>query len=136
MKPNYCPELNRQGLLAETTLLATPDQEILPAPMLSQPVERYSIPGAAGFSISGSDLSQLRNTNLNQLWTQVSAKLSGSGYDAISRLINQPLAALQARWGIDHHRISLAGCKGNTWDCYPCRTTTPDWILWPQIRYR
>jgi len=38
---------------------------------------------------------------LNQLWTQVSAKLSGSGYDAISRLINQPLAALQARWGID-----------------------------------
>jgi len=70
--------------------------------MLSQPVGALQhIPGAAGFSISGSDLSQLRNTNLNQLWTQVSAKLSGSSYDAISRLINQPLAALQARWGID-----------------------------------
>jgi len=79
MKANYCPELNRQGLLAETTLLATLTKKFL-APMLSQPVETLQhIPGAAGFSISGSDLSQLRNTNLNQLWTQVSAKLSGSG---------------------------------------------------------
>lgn len=96
-------ELNRQGLLAETTLLAAPDGEISPpAPALSQLVGALQhIPTSTGFSISGSDLSRLENTDLNQLWTQVSAQLSSSGYDAISRLVKQPLAALQARWGID-----------------------------------
>lgn len=97
-------ELNRQGLLAETSLLAAPDQEIFPpAPTLSQPVAALQyIPSATSFSISGSDLSRLGNTDLNQLWAQTSATLSGgSGDDAISRLISQPLAALEARWGID-----------------------------------
>ncbi len=96
-------ELNRQGLLAETTLLAAPDGDISPpAPALSQLVGALQhIPTSTGFSISGSDLSRLGNTDLNQLWTQVSAQLSSSGYDAISRLVKQPLAALQARWGID-----------------------------------
>jgi len=106
--------------------------------MLSQPVGALQhIPGAAGFSISGSDLSQLRNTNLNQLWTQVSAKLSGSGYDAISRLINQPLAALQARWGIDLPQdIFSTGAGELPWDCYPS-ACAPDWIfVAAEIRYR
>ena len=107
-------ELNRQGLLAETTLLAAPEQEISPpAPMLSQLVGALQyIPSATGFSISGSDLSQLKNTNLNQLWTQVSDVVSGSGYDAISRLVNQPLANLQARWGIDLPQDIFSWVKG------------------------
>ena len=96
-------ELDRQGLLAEMTLFAAPNQEISPpASVLPQPVGALQyIPSATGFSISGSDLSHLRNTDLNQLWTQVSTRLSGSGYDAISRLTTQPLAAISARWGID-----------------------------------
>lgn len=126
-------ELNRQGLLAETTLLAAPDQEIYPpAPMLSQLVGALQyIPSATGFSISGSDLSQLKNTNLNQLWTQVSDVVSGSGYDAISRLVNQPLANLQARWGIDLPQDIFSWVKGEyALGLLPhADKTTPDWIF-------
>ncbi len=126
-------ELNRQGLLAETTLLAAPDQEISPpAPMLSQLVGALQyIPSATGFSISGSDLSQLKNTNLNQLWTQVSDVVSGSGYDAISRLVNQPLANLQARWGIDLPQDIFSWVKGEyALGLLPhADKTTPDWIF-------
>lgn len=106
-------ELNRQGLLAETALLAAPEQQIYPsAPALSQLVGALQyIPAATGFSISGSDLSHLENTDLNQLWTQ-SAQLSGSDYDAISRLVKQPLAALQARWGIDLKKDIFSWVQG------------------------
>lgn len=106
-------ELNRQGLLAETALLAAPEQQISPpAPALSQLVGALQyIPAATGFSISGSDLSHLENTDLNQLWTQ-SAQLSGSDYDAISRLVKQPLAALQARWGIDLKKDIFSWVQG------------------------
>ena len=126
-------ELNRQGLLAETTLLAAPDQEISPpAPMLSQLVGALQyIPSATGFSISGSDLSQLKNTNLNQLWTQVSDVVSGSGYDAISRLVSQPLANLQARWGIDLPQDIFSWVQGEyALGLLPhADQTTPDWIF-------
>ncbi len=122
-------ELKQQGLLAETTLLATSsDQEIYPpAPELSQPVGALQyIPAGTGFSVLGSDLAHIKNTDLNQLWKQVSAQLSGSGakspeidsdrklagYDAISRLVNQPLAALQARWGIDLPRDIFSWVEG------------------------
>jgi len=96
-------ELNPKGLLAETALLAAPDQEISPpAPALSQTVGALKyIPAATSLSISGSDLSRLENTDLSQLWQQVSTELSGSGDGASDRLVNQPLAKLQARWGID-----------------------------------
>ena len=127
-------ELNRQGLLAETSLLAAPDQEISPpAPKLSQPVAALQyIPSATGFSISGSDLSRLKNTDLNQLWAQVSATLSGgSGDDAISRLINQPLAALEARWGIDLPQDIFSWVQGEyALGLLPhAESTTSDWIF-------
>lgn len=94
-------ELNRKGLLTQTALLAAPNQDFPPAPALSQPVKALQyIPSVTGFSISGSDLSHLENTSLSQLWQQ-STQLSDSGEGAMSRLVNQPLAALQARWGID-----------------------------------
>lgn len=93
-------ELNPKGLLAETALLAAPNQDSLPAPALSQlgGALQY-IPATTGFSISGSDLSRLENSNLSQLWQQ--SKLSGSSDGAIARLVNQPLTDIQTRWGID-----------------------------------
>lgn len=96
-------EVNRRGLLAETTLIAAPNQEVAPpASEVSQPIEALQyIPATIGLAIAGADLNNLKNTDLNQLWTQISQGLSTSGYDAISRLINQPLANLQQRWGID-----------------------------------
>lgn len=125
-------ELKQKGLLAETTLLAAPDQEISPsAPMLAQPIEALKyIPSTTGFSISGSDLSHLRETNLNQLWTQVTGG-QPSGYDAISRLITQPLAALEASWGIDLPKDIFSWVQGEyALGLLPhANQTAPDWIF-------
>lgn len=94
-------EANRKGLLTETTLLAASTPEVASTPELTEPVGALQyIPATSGLAIAGTDLSNLNNTALSQLWTQV-AHISTSGYDAISRLINQPLANLQQRWGID-----------------------------------
>jgi hypothetical protein len=93
-------ELNRKGLLADIALLAAPNQDSPPAPALSQPGGALQyIPATTGFSISGSDLSRLGNSNLSQLWQQ--SKLTGSNDGGISRLVNQPLTDIQARWGIE-----------------------------------
>ena len=52
-------ELNRQGLIAQTTFIAAPDQDLAPPlSTLSQPVQALQyIPDNTGLSISGSDLS-------------------------------------------------------------------------------
>lgn len=94
-------ELNRKGLLAETALLAAPNQDAPPAPATSQLVRALQyIPATTGFSISGSDLSRLEHSSLSQLWQQLK-ELSGSSDSVIARLVNQPLTDIQARWGID-----------------------------------
>ncbi|MBD2743956.1 DUF3352 domain-containing protein [Coleofasciculus sp. FACHB-1120] len=82
-----------QGLLAETALLAATGQEIPPAtPTLSQPVGALQyLPEKIAIAASGS--------NLEQLWTQLTSGLDSD--DSLAQLINQPIANLQARWGID-----------------------------------
>ena len=124
-------ELNRQGLLVETTLLASPDQEIAPPPpTLSQVVGALQyIPSATGLSISGLDLSRLGSSDFNQLWAQVSA-LSELGYNA-SGLINQPLADLEARWGIDLQKDVFNWVQGEyALGLLPnADQTAPDWIF-------
>lgn len=126
-------ELNRQGLLAETTILGTPKQEVsTQAPALSQPVKALQyIPAATGFSISGSDLSRLENTDLNQLWTKVSAGLFSLGDALISQLVNQPLADLQARWGIDLPKDIFSWVQGEyALGLLPrSDSSNPDWIF-------
>lgn len=126
-------EVNRKGLLAETTLLAAPDQEIAPPPpTLSQTVGALQyIPAATEFSISGSDLSHLENTNLNQLWQQ-STQLSGaSSSGGASRLVKQPLAELQARWGIELPKDIFSWVQGEyALGLLPREgQTTPDFIF-------
>ncbi len=90
-------ELNSQGLLAETTVVAGLDKEILPSiPTLSQPAKALQyLPANVSLAISGVDLRALPNSNLQQFWTQVSPGLS------IAKLIEQPIAELQANWGIN-----------------------------------
>jgi hypothetical protein len=126
-------ELNRKGLLAETALLAAPDQEISPpAPALSQTVGALKyIPAATSLSISGSDLSRLENTDLSQLWQQVSTELLGSGDGASDHLVNQPLAKLQARWGIDLPKDIFSWVQGEyALGLLPrAAQTTPDLIF-------
>lgn len=125
-------EVNRKGLLAETTLLAAPNQEIAPPPTLSQTVGALQyIPAATQFSISGSDLSHLENTNLNQLWQQ-STQLSGaSSGGAVSQLVKQPLAELQARWGIELPKDIFSWVEGEyALGLLPRKgLTTPDFIF-------
>jgi len=90
-------ELNPQGLLAETTVVAGLDKEILPSvPTLSQPAKALQyIPATVSLAISGVDLSKLPNSNLQQFWAQVSPGLS------VTQLVKQPLAKLQESWGIN-----------------------------------
>jgi len=96
-------KLNPPGIVAETSITAATQTELAPAgKMLSESVQALQyLPKTTGLAIAGLDLSHLQNTNLNQLWTQINDVLSGSGNDAISRLITQPLTQLQNRWGID-----------------------------------
>lgn len=111
-------ELKPQGLLAETTLFsADKTQENFPsAPDLSQPVGALQyIPSDTGFSISGSDLSRYQKAD----------------YDAISRLVNQPLAELQTRWGIDLRRDIFSWVQGEyALGLLPVSDqTTPDFVF-------
>ncbi|MBW4663492.1 MAG: DUF3352 domain-containing protein [Chroococcus sp. CMT-3BRIN-NPC107] len=90
-------ELNSQGLLAETTIVAGLDKEILPpTPTLSQPAKAWQyIPEAVSLAILGVNLSKLPNSNLQQFWAQVSPGLS------VAKLVENPLVELQTSWGID-----------------------------------
>ncbi len=126
-------ELNRQGLLAQTTFIAAPDKDLAPPlSTLSQPVQALQyIPVNTGLSISGFDLSNSKKTDLNQLWTQITAVLSGSGNDAISKLVTQPLATLQTSWGIDLAKDIFSWVKGEyALGMLPhADTSAPDWIF-------
>ncbi len=90
-------ELNRQGIFAETTLVAAPEKEILPSPpALPQSVKALQyLPSNVSLAIVGDDLSKLEHSNLQQLWQQVSPALS------VSKLLKQPLADMQERWGLN-----------------------------------
>ena len=90
-------ELNSQGLLAETTIVAGLNREILPSmPTLAQPVKALQyIPAAVNLAISGVDLKALPNSNLQQFWAQVSPSLS------ITKLVESSLAELQNNWGLN-----------------------------------
>ena len=124
-------ELNRQGLLAHTSFIASPEQETASVSM-SQPLQALKyIPDNTGLSISGSNLSNSKKTDLYQLWTQVTAVLSGSGNDAISRLVTQPLAKLQSDWGIDLDKDIFSWVEGEYAIGMLPHTdaSAPDWIF-------
>ena len=83
--------LNRLGLVAQTALLGSEANDSSREPTLSEPVAALQyIPAQSALAIAG--------TNLNQLWTQLS---SGAGSeDALKPLLEQAVASLQSRWGI------------------------------------
>ncbi|TVP63029.1 MAG: DUF3352 domain-containing protein [Nodularia sp. (in: Bacteria)] len=103
--------LNSKGLLAETSFLT--DSEIMPASApVSQTVKALEyIPDASGLVISSSDLENLGNSDLAQLWTQVKTALSGSGTDAISSLV-KPLAEVENSQGINLAEDIFSWVKG------------------------
>jgi Protein of unknown function (DUF3352) len=92
--------LNPKGLLAETTFL-TSSEILTPSAPLSKPVGALQyIPASAGLAISGSNLSNLADSDLAKLWRQATATIYGSGEDVVSRLA-KPLLDAQKGWGIN-----------------------------------
>lgn len=92
--------LNPKGLLAETSFL-TSLEIVSPSSPLSKPVGALQyVPASAGLAISGSNLSNLGNSDLAKLWRQATATIYGSEEDVVSRLA-KPLVDVQKRWGIN-----------------------------------
>ncbi len=103
--------LKPNGLLAETSLLAS-SATSPPSSQLSQPIRALDyIPETAGLAISGVDLSNLDQSDLGKLWKQVTTAISGSQKDITSSLM-QPLADLQKGWGIDLRHDIFSWVKG------------------------
>ncbi|AVH70371.1 DUF3352 domain-containing protein [Nostoc sp. 'Lobaria pulmonaria (5183) cyanobiont'] len=122
--------LNPQGLLAETTILTS--SEIVPASApLSKPVGALQyVPASAGLAISGSNLSNLGDSDLAKLWRQATATIYGSGEDVVSRLA-KPLADVQKRWGINLPKDIFSWVQGEyAIALLPDKEqTTPHWIF-------
>ncbi|MGG6298314.1 DUF3352 domain-containing protein [Leptolyngbya sp. AN02str] len=84
--------LNRQGVLADTVILASKDAPFTPSkPALSEPVSALQyLPAKIPFAASGQ--------NLAALWQQLSTALTG--YEGIASLVHQPAKALEQEWGV------------------------------------
>ncbi|MEH1781904.1 MAG: DUF3352 domain-containing protein [Nostoc sp.] len=122
--------LNPKGLLAETTFL-TSSEIVPPSAPLSKPVGALQyIPASAGLAISGSNLSNLGDSDLTKLWRQATATIYGSGEDVVSRLA-KPLADVQKRWSINLPEDIFSWVQGE----YAIallpekQQTTPHWIF-------
>ena len=121
--------LNPKGLLAETTFL-TSSEIVSPSAPLSKPVGALQyIPASVGLAISGSNLSNLANSDLAKLWRQATATIYGSE-DVVSRL-GKPLADIQKRWGINLPEDIFSWVQGEyAIALLPEKEqTTPHWIF-------
>ncbi|MBN3946863.1 MAG: DUF3352 domain-containing protein [Nostoc sp. NMS7] len=121
--------LNPKGLLAETTFL-TSSEIVSPSAPLSKPVGALQyIPASVGLAISGSNLSNLANSDLAKLWRQATATIYGSE-DVVSRLA-KPLADIQKRWGINLPEDIFSWVQGEyAIALLPEKEqTTPHWIF-------
>ncbi|MEH2194636.1 MAG: DUF3352 domain-containing protein [Nostoc sp.] len=122
--------LNPKGLLAETTFL-TSSEILTPSAPLSKPVGALQyIPASAGLAISGSNLSNLGESDLAKLWRQATATIYGSGEDVLSRLA-KPLTDVQKRWGINLPEDIFSWVQGEyALALLPEKEqTTPHWIF-------
>lgn len=119
--------LNPKGLLAETTFLAS-SEIATSSPLLSKPVEALQyIPASADLAISGSNLSNLGNSDLAKLWKQATATIYGSGKDVIPLL--KPLADIQKRWGVNLAEDIFSWVQGEYAIALLPQQTTPHWIF-------
>ncbi|QLE49514.1 DUF3352 domain-containing protein [Nostoc sp. C057] len=122
--------LNPKGLLAETTFL-TSSEILTPSAPLSKPVGALQyVPASAGLAISGSNLSNLGESDLAKLWKQATATIYGSGEDVVSRLA-KPLVDVQKRWGINLPEDIFSWVQGEyAIALLPEKEqTTPHWIF-------
>ncbi|MEH1839726.1 MAG: DUF3352 domain-containing protein [Nostoc sp.] len=121
---------NPKGLLAETSFL-TSSEIVSPSAPLSKPVGALKyVPASAGLAISGSNLSNLGNSDLARLWRQATATIYGSEEDVVSRFA-KPLADVQKKWGINLPEDIFSWVQGEyAIALLPAKEQTiPDWIF-------
>ncbi|WP_068816261.1 DUF3352 domain-containing protein [Phormidesmis priestleyi] len=95
--------LDRQGLTAETALLA-PAVDIASTPSTSKPVGALKyIPASSPLSASGVDL--------DRAWASLSQGVSG--YRSVADLVNRPVEALNDRWKLDLPQDIFSWVKGD-----------------------
>lgn len=118
-----------KGLLAETAFV-TSSEIVSPAPPLTKPVGALQyIPSSAGLAISGSNLSNLSNSNAAKLWKQATATIYGSQEDVVSRFL-KPLDDAQKSWGINLPKDIFSWVQGEyAIALLPQERTTPHWIF-------
>ncbi|KAB8330248.1 DUF3352 domain-containing protein [Scytonema tolypothrichoides VB-61278] len=120
---------NPKGLLAETAFLAR-KETLPPAAQLSKPVGALDfIPASASLTLAGANLSGLGDSDLAQLWQQVTGSLSASTEDVISKFL--PLADVQKRLGINWREDILNSVQGEYAIGLLPRgeQTNPDWVF-------
>ncbi|HEY9674528.1 MAG TPA: DUF3352 domain-containing protein [Waterburya sp.] len=114
--------LNRQGLLAQTALVGSQSSDSSREPTLSEPVAALQyIPAQSALAIAG--------TNLNQLWNQLTSGVEGD--NTLKPLLEQTVAQLQSRWGIQLAEDVLSWVGGEYALAMMPRPdkTNPDWIF-------
>ncbi|MDZ8188964.1 MAG: DUF3352 domain-containing protein [Nostoc sp. ChiSLP02] len=121
--------LNSKGLLAETAFLSS-SEIASPSPTLTKPVGALQyLPASAGLAISGSNLSNLGNSNLAKLWKQVTATIYGSKEDVVSQFA-KPLGDTQKSWGINLPEDIFSWVQGEyAIALLPEEETNPHWIF-------
>ncbi|MFN6496693.1 MAG: DUF3352 domain-containing protein [Nostoc sp. DedQUE01] len=121
--------LKPKGLLAETAFV-TSSEIVSPSPPLTKPVAALQyVPASAGLAISGSNLSNLHNSDVAKLWKQATATIYGSQEDVVSQFL-KPLGDAQKRWGINLPKDIFSWVQGEyAIALLPQEQTTPHWIF-------
>ena len=115
--------INRQGLIADTSLIAANQENITAtSPALSQPVTALQyLPNSSFLGIAGNDL--------NQFWNQISATLKSD--NTLSQLLNQSIVSLQKSWEISLPEDIFSWVQGEYALGMLPRSdrSAPDWIF-------
>ncbi|MFN6517886.1 MAG: DUF3352 domain-containing protein [Nostoc sp. CreGUA01] len=121
--------LKPKGLLAETAFVSS-SEIVSPSPPLTKPVGALQyVPASAGLAISGSNLSNLGNSDVAQIWKQATATIYGSQKDVISQFL-KPLGDTEKRWGISLPEDIFSWVQGEyAIALLPQEQTTPRWIF-------
>jgi hypothetical protein len=115
-------DLEQGGLLAQSTLLAPPNQTLLQAaPALSAPVAALQfVPESSPFVAAGQDL--------QSLWQEIAPELDS--YTATHQFLGQNLKQLQQAWGITSWSDLVGWVDGEyALSLLSDKQSTPDWIF-------
>lgn len=111
--------VNRQGLVAQTALVTSPENTAIPK--LSEPVQALQyIPSASPFAVA--------STDLNNFWTDLSSAVATN--PEVSKLADRTLADIQTAWGLNLPQDIFNWVKGEyALAMIPGLSNSSDWIF-------